>query len=322
MSLLLLLALTCSSPAILSSQAIILNNPQKFTDIVQNQSSNKNEIQNFFAFGVDPSGNSIVASGAGGFVTFRGKLIEVMPWYSSYWLSQNLWVISLVNVSRYDFYIINLYLDGSFDGTSLDGFWIFEYATGTNQWVGPLVGTQRLNGTVVKTPSITIRQIELYPYPKVWNALRASGTSFSVDAQGGFLTWGSRNLTLYPILNLYNVTDMGNTWHELWTLLIDPVKRDYYFAIFYMYPTDASHVKNGFMLRLDDYMLFVPPTYTLGAHWSYVAELGRREVTSVSENVAGQFDSELLLLVGCMSSVAITILAALIISTRHYSRPE
>lgn len=322
--LILMTALTCLYPATLltGSQAVDILGSQKFANLIQDLSSKENEIRDFYAFGADPRGNSIVASTAGGFVTFRGELIKVMPWYASHWHSQNLWVISLVNVSRSDFYIINLYLDGSFDGTPLDGFWIFEYAMGTNQWVGPLVGTQRLNYTIVKTPSIIMPKIELFPYPKVWNALRASGSSFSVDAQRGFLIWENKNLTLYPILNLLNVTDIDSTWHELWALLSDPVEKSYFFAIFYMDPTDTSHVKNGLMLRLDDYMLLVPPIYTIDAHWSYVAELRRGGRTGISQNEARKFDNELLLFLGSMAIVAFIILAGLTISTCNRYFPE
>jgi len=317
LSLLLLMALLCSSLA--GSQVMTMPDSQS---TVQGQTSKESEILDFFAFGVDPSGNSIVASRTGGFVTYRGKLIEVMPWYVTHWQSQDLWVISLVNVSQSDFFIINLYLDGSFDGTPSDGFWIFEYTMGTNQWVGPLVGTQRLNHTIVKTPSITMPRIELFPYPKVWNALRASGPSFSVDAQRGFLTWGSKNFTLYPILNLVNVTDIDSTWHELWALLSDQADDSYFFAVFYMYPTDTGHVRNGLMLRLDDYMLFVPPTYTLDAQWSYVAENRQGGGDSDPTEATRPFDVELLTLIGSVAIIVLIIFAILLVSIRLDSRRE
>jgi len=323
-ALLLLTSLTCLSPAILfpRSQVMSIRDSKELGDLVQDPTSKENEILDFLAFGADPHGNSIVASRAGGFVTFREKLIEVMPWYVSYWPSQKLWVVSLVNVSRSDFFIINLYLDGAFDGTPSDGFWVFEYAIGTNQWIGPLVGTQQLNYTIVKTPSIIMPKIELFPYPKVWNSLRASGPSFSVDAQRGFLTWGSMNLTLYPILNLLNVTDIDSTWHELWALLSDPEDKSYFFAVFYMDPTDTSHVKNGLMLRLDDYMLFVPPIYTIDAQWSYVAENRQGGGDSIPTDAARRFDVELLTLVESVAIIVIIILAALIASTHLDSRLE
>jgi len=312
-----LMTLTCLSTIIphTRSQDVSISDAQDLT-------SKENEILDFNVFGADLHGNSIVASRDGGFVTYGGKLIEVLPWHVSYWPSQNLWIVSLVNVSRYDFYIINLYLDGSFDGTPSDGFWIFEYAFGTNQWAGPMVGTQRLNYTKVKTPSISMPKIELFPYAKVWNALRASGPSLSVDAQRGYLIWESKNLTLHPILNLFNITDVNDTWHELWALLIDPVNGGYYFTILYMYPADTDHVRGWFMLRLDDYMLFTPPAYTIDAQWNYVAESGRGGGDTAPEDNARRFDVELLAFVESIAIIAIFILATLIVSMYLHSRLE
>jgi hypothetical protein len=307
------IVLACLAPA----RPIKADDSVNYKDL----SSKENEIYDFFAFGVDSSGNSIVASKDGGFVTFRGKLIMVMPWHVFNWPSQNLWIVSLVNVSQHDFYIIYLYLDGSFDGTPKDGFWIFEYAIGTIQWVGPLVGTQRLNRTVVKTPSTTMPKIEIQPYPKVWNSLRVSSPSFSLDAQRGFLNWGSMNLTVYPILNLFNVTDRDDTWHELWILLKDPVGKNYYFAIIYMFTDDKDHVKMGYMLRLDDYMVFVPPANIINAHWSYVAEFRQGTTANASGEIATKFDAELFLFLEILAILFI-IIAALVIATYFYSRLE
>jgi len=323
-TLLFLMALTCLSSVISFTrcQDVSISDAQGAANPEKNPTSKENEILDFYAFGADLHGNSIVALRAGGFVTFGGKLIEVMPWHVSYWPSQNIWIVSLVNVSRYDFFIINLYLDGSFDGTPSDGFWIYEYAFGTNQWVGPMVGTQRLNYTTVKTPSIAMPKIELFPYAKVWNALRASGPSFSVDAQRGYLTWDNKNLTLHPILNLINITDADNTWHELWALLIDPVDNGHYFTIFYMCPPDTGHVKGWFMLRLDDYMLLMPPTYTIDAQWNYVAENRQGGGDATYEDTARRFDVELLTFVESIAIIAIIILTALITSMHLHSRLE
>jgi hypothetical protein len=129
------------------------------------------------------------------------------------------------------------------------------------------------------------------------------------------------NLTVYPILNLFNVTDRDDTWHELWILLKDPVGKNYYFAIIYMFTDDKDHVKMGYMLRLDDYMVFVPPANIINAHWSYVAEFRQGTTANASGEIATKFDAELFLFLEILAILFI-IIAALVIATYFYSRLE
>ena len=224
-----------------------------------------NSIPDFHAEGKDQNGNSIKVDGSGGDLIFRGEVVHFIPWYARYWgnIAEPQWLFFLASVTKTDFFIGYLYLDNVTSNPF--GLYLLHYEDGYYDWLGGFVGEQVVGPTKSLSPTVEPSSLSIPAGAKFPNRLFASGESLQIlENQGRF-----KNLQIYCLLNLYNVTKSSNDWNELWVLGTDGT--NYYYAIFYAFNNDRSNMQYGYELKLNDlstryteYYLAVTANWYLG----------------------------------------------------------
>jgi hypothetical protein len=209
-----------------------------------------NQILDFYAAGTS-EGYTLSISPQGGTLSVNDYLsMQLMPWgyVTTQWPTGKIYIFFLVNVTETNFRIGFLYLTNSTDDAFLLRW--YDYATDNIQ-VWTFQGVQHVYNRIVTASSVVIPKLQIPAVAKVTNGLSALGPQFYLTSSYGKWLNGTTALSIYPLYNQYFTG--ANDYNEVWSLLTDGAG-NYYFAIFYMPNSDASHVIIEHQLSLNDYL--------------------------------------------------------------------
>jgi hypothetical protein len=233
-----------------------------FLTVPQPNGSVTNQIIDFYAGGSSDN-YQLQVSPKGGSLTINDNLVmDLTPWgyVTAKWTIGEIYIIFLVNVTETNFRIGFLYLTNT-TGQAFLLRW-FDYASGQVNSLN-LQGVDHVFNRTVTTTSVELPKLRIPMVATAENSLFALGPRLYVNAKGGALVNGTRQLSIVPLQN--QLFDGPNDYNELWSLLADDAG-NYYFAILYMQNSDRSHVIVEHQLRLNDYQRI--NGQTVDAVWS------------------------------------------------------
>jgi hypothetical protein len=234
---------------------------QIFLTVPQTGASGQNQILDFYAGGTS-DGYTLRISPNGGTLSVNDYLtMGLMPWgyVTTQWATSKVYIFFLVNVTETNFRIGFLYLTNSTNEAFILRW--YDYASNNIQ-VWTFQGIQHVYNRTVAAVPIALPKLKIPAVAKVTNGLSALGPQLYLTSTSGKWLNGTTALSIYPLYNQYFTG--ASDYNEVWSLLADGVG-NYYFAIFYMQNSDASHVIIEHQVRLNDYLRL--NGITVNARW-------------------------------------------------------